>query len=159
MSADRFIATFASGCFWGVEEAFRQSGKILSSRVGYMGGTTLHPTYKDVCTGKTGHAEAVQVEYSRTVAYQDLLEIFWSIHDPTTLNRQGPDIGSQYRSVVFCHSPEQYDAAMKSKASRPGKIVTEIIKAEDMVFYPAEDYHQKYLSKNPGRGCHVYYPN
>jgi len=156
-------ATFAAGCFWGVESAFRQLlGKgVVSTRVGYTGGHTSNPTYQDVCSHTTGHAEAVEVEYDPgKIGYEKLLEVFWSIHDPTTLNKQGPDVGDQYRSAIFYHSPEQRGLAEKSKAEldksgqfkRP--IVTEITQAG--VFYPAEDYHQQYFEKRDSEPtCHV----
>jgi len=153
-------ATFAAGCFWGVEEAFRTLNGVVSTRVGYTGGTLKTPTYKDVCTGKTGHAEAVEIEFNPDeVSYEQLLDVFWSIHDPTTLNRQGPDVGSQYRSVVFFHSSQQeaLARASKQKLEESGKhssrIVTQIAPAS--VFYVAEDYHQQYLKKRGAASCHV----
>jgi len=145
-------ATFGAGCFWGVEAAFRKIEGVASATVGYAGGSFKDPTYKDVCSGKTGHAEVVQVEYDPSrVSYEELLRVFWNIHDPTTLNRQGPDIGTQYRSAVFFHNPEQEAAATASKQKlqssgryqRP--IVTEITPASE--FYRAEDYHQQYFEK------------
>lgn len=148
------VATFAAGCFWGVESAFRELiGKgVVSTRVGYTGGHTTDPTYEQVCTHTTGHAEAVEVTFDPDkISYSKLLEVFWSIHDPTTLNRQGPDVGDQYRSAIFCHSDEQRKLAEQSKAEleKSGKykspVVTEIIEAG--VFYPAEDYHQQYFEK------------
>ncbi len=153
-------ATFAAGCFWGVEAAFRQVKGVVATRVGYTGGTLANPTYKDVCTDRTGHAEAVEVEYdSSRVSYDDLLKVFWTSHDPTTLNRQGPDFGTQYRSAVFFHSPEQEAAARSSRESlqesgrlkRP--IVTEITRAGE--FYPAEEYHQRYLEKRGLAHCAI----
>lgn len=145
-------ATFGAGCFWGTEEAFRKINGVLSTSVGYAGGHTANPTYEDVCAGGTGHAEAVQVDYDPgRVTYDELLEIFWSSHDPTQKNRQGPDVGSQYRSVIFYHSPEQMEAAENSKkradmSGRYGKpIVTEIVPAGE--FYRAEEYHQQYFKK------------
>ncbi len=145
-------ATFAAGCFWGVEATFLKVAGVLSTTVGYSGGSFEDPTYEDVCSGKTGHAEVVQVEFDPSqVSYEDLLEVFWSCHDPTTLNRQGPDIGSQYRSAVFFHEPDQEAAAIvsKEKLQSSGRyrapIVTEITPAS--AFYPAEDYHQRYLEK------------
>lgn len=153
-------ATFAAGCFWGVEAAFRQIKGVKSTSVGYTGGTLKNPTYKDVCTNTTGHAEAVQVEYNPSeVSYDELLNVFWSIHDPTTVNRQGPDIGTQYRSAIFTHTPEQEAAARASKErleasgklNRP--IATEITPASD--YYMAEDYHQQYLEKRGLASCHI----
>ena len=145
-------AAFAAGCFWGVEEVFRATPGVVSTRVGYTGGKTSNPSYEEVCADKTGHAEAVEVEFEpRKITYEKLLDIFWSIHDPTTANRQGPDIGTQYRSVIFYHSPEQKAAALKSKqaleksAEFNAPIVTEIVPADE--FYPAEEYHQKYYQK------------
>ena len=147
-------ATFGAGCFWHVEHIFANTTGVKSTAVGYTGGNTQNPTYEDVCTDKTGHAEAVEVEYDpQVVSYDDLLNIFWNNHDPTTLNRQGPDVGTQYRSAVFYHTQEQKDAAEKSKdtiaqsgryGDRP--IVTGIIPAEN--FYRAEEYHQKYFDKH-----------
>ncbi|MEO8128180.1 MAG: peptide-methionine (S)-S-oxide reductase MsrA [Bryobacteraceae bacterium] len=154
------IATFGAGCFWGVEAAFRQLAGVTGTAVGYLGGTLKNPTYKDVCTGKTGHAEVVQVDYDPAkVSYDDLLNVFWTNHDPTTLNRQGPDVGTQYRSAIFFHSPEQEAAARASKENMQasGKfrrpIVTEITQASD--FYIAEDYHQQYLEKRGLSHCHI----
>src|SRR5437867_13256443 len=145
-------AAFGMGCFWGAEAAFRQVPGVVNAAVGYMGGTLKNPTYRDVCTGKTGHAEAVQVEYDPAkVSYEDLLKVFWENHDPTTLNRQGPDIGTQYRSAIFYHDAEQQAAALASKEKlqssggykRP--IVTEITPAPEV--YRAEDSPQQYLEK------------
>ena len=153
-------ATFAAGCFWGVEAAFRQIKGVVSTSVGYMGGTLENPTYQDVCTDQTGHAEVVSVEYDPAqVSYEELLDIFWKIHDPTTLNRQGPDRGTQYRSAIFYYTSEQEAAAISSKQkleaerryNRP--IVTEIVPAS--TFYIAEDYHQQYLEKRGVHSCHV----
>ena len=153
-------ATFAAGCFWGVEAAFRQMEGVTATRVGYTGGDFKNPTYKDVCSGTTGHAEAVEVEYDPSrVTYEKLLEVFWENHDPTTLNRQGPDVGTQYRSAVFFLTPEQEAAAKasKEKLQRNGKykrpIVTEINPA--LEFYPAEDYHQQYLEKRGLAHCRI----
>jgi peptide-methionine (S)-S-oxide reductase len=153
-------ATFAAGCFWGVEATFRQIPGVISTRVGYTGGKTDSPTYKDVCTDRTGHAEAVEVEFDPAkVVYADLLKVFWENHDPTQLNRQGPDWGTQYRSAIFYHSPEQASEAQASKEAlershRYAKaIVTQIVPAE--TFYPAEDYHQQYLEKRGLASCHI----
>ncbi len=145
-------ATFGAGCFWGVEATFRKLAGVRSAVVGYSGGSFENPTYEDVCSGKTGHAEVVQLEYDPPeVSYEDLLDVFWNCHDPTTVNRQGPDIGTQYRSAVFFHDTDQESAAitfkekLQSSARYPSPIVTEITAAE--AFYPAEDYHQRYLEK------------
>lgn len=153
-------ATFAAGCFWGVEAAFRQVEGVVSTEVGYIGGTVQKPTYEQVCSGRTGHAEAVAVEYDPSrVSYDELLSVFWENHDPTTLNRQGPDIGAQYRSAVFFHTPEQEAAALASKQAlqQSGKykkpIVTEITAAPE--FYRAEDYHQQYFEKRGVSHCRV----
>jgi peptide-methionine (S)-S-oxide reductase len=153
-------ATFGAGCFWGVEAAYRQIPGVLSTAVGYLGGTLENPTYYDVCTGRTGHAEVVQVEYDPSrLTYDDLLTVFWENHDPTTLNRQGPDVGTQYRSAIFYHDDEQKEAAIKSKEERDlsGRyrrpIVTEITPATE--FYMAEDYHQQYLEKRGLSSCHI----
>ncbi|MFX0020496.1 MAG: peptide-methionine (S)-S-oxide reductase MsrA [Promethearchaeota archaeon] len=146
-------ATFGAGCFWGVEARFRKVKGVIGAVVGYSGGKTKNPTYKDVCTDKTGHAEVVQVTYDPSiVSYEELLEIFWNIHNPTTLNRQGWDIGTQYRSVVFYNSEEQKEKALKlkEKLDQSGRykkpIVTEITPASE--FYKAEEYHQRYYEKN-----------
>ena len=153
-------ATFAAGCFWGVEETFRQIKGVKATAVGYTGGHMDHPTYKDVCTHGTGHAEAVEVEYDPTeVTYEQLLKVFWENHDPTTVNRQGPDVGTQYRSAIFYHSPEQKAAAEASKdqLAKSGKyrreIATEIVPAA--TFWKAEDYHQQYLEKRGMASCHL----
>ena len=154
------LATFGAGCFWGVEVAFRQIPGVIGTAVGYLGGTLVNPTYHDVCTGRTGHAEVVQVEFDPSkVTYAQLLDVFWKNHDPTTLNRQGPDVGTQYRSAIFYHSPAQEKAAIASKEQltqsarfrRP--IVTEITPAS--AFYKAEDYHQQYLEKRGLASCHI----
>jgi len=149
-------ATFAAGCFWGVEAAFQKIEGVKSTLVGYTGGHFKNPTYKDVCSDKTGHAEAVQIAYDpNIVSYENLLEVFWLIHDPTTRNRQGPDVGSQYRSAIFFHTPQQAVAAKLSKAKLQKKIkkrvVTEIKPAS--VFYKAEEYHQRYLQKRNKTSC------
>jgi peptide-methionine (S)-S-oxide reductase len=149
-------ATFGAGCFWHVEEAFRKVKGVVSTAVGYIGGTKKNPTYEEVCTDTTGHAEVVQVEFDpRKVSYEELLKIFWSIHDPTTRNRQGPDVGTQYRSVIFYHNEKQRIAAEKSKKLEQQKykksIVTEIVSAEE--FYRAEEYHQQYLEKRGLKTC------
>jgi peptide-methionine (S)-S-oxide reductase len=153
-------ATFAAGCFWGVEATFRQIPGVTSTRVGYTGGNLVNPTYKDVCTDRTGHAEAVEVEFDPSkVSYEQLLEVFWENHDPTQLNRQGPDYGTQYRSAIFFHSPEQEQSARESKEklknSRqfPRPVVTQIVPAVN--FYEAEDYHQQYLEKRGLASCHI----
>jgi len=153
-------ATFAAGCFWGVEATFRQLPGVTSTRVGYTGGNVSNPTYKDVCTDTTGHAEAVEVEYDPAkISYDQLLNVFWENHDPTQLNRQGPDWGKQYRSAIFFHSPEQEREAKASKEklekshrfSKP--IVTQIVPAT--TFFQAEDYHQQYLEKKGLASCHI----
>lgn len=155
-------ATFAAGCFWGVEEAFYKIPGVISTRVGYIGGDEKkypNPSYKLVCTDKTGHAEAVEVVFdSQKINYSKLLDIFWGIHNPTTLNRQGLDFGTQYRSVIFYHNEKQKKEAQESlkkeqKKLGAKKIVTQIVKAGK--FYEAEEYHQKYFEKNPGAGCHI----
>ncbi len=153
-------ATFAAGCFWGVEEAFRALPGVSATTVGYTGGSMKNPTYKDVCGGRTGHAEAVEVEFDPAqISYLQLLSVFFQSHDPTTLNRQGPDIGAQYRSAIFFHDAEQEAGARGAKAELEKKgifkrpIVTEIAPASE--FYRAEDYHQQYLEKRGMRSCHV----
>ncbi|MGZ3676493.1 MAG: peptide-methionine (S)-S-oxide reductase MsrA [Ktedonobacterales bacterium] len=153
-------ATFGAGCFWGVEAAFRQIPGVVATAVGYEGGKTDNPSYRDVCSHTTGHAEVVEVEYDPTrVSYDDLLAVFWDEHDPTQLNRQGPDIGDQYRSVVFYHTPEQQAAATASRdrLAQSGKyrrpIVTLIEPAG--TFYLAEDYHQQYLEKRGLSTCKI----
>jgi peptide-methionine (S)-S-oxide reductase len=149
-------ATFGAGCFWGVEAAFRQLEGVTRTRVGYSGGTLENPTYKDVCSHTTGHAEVVEVTYDpERVSYEELLDVFWRKHDPTQLNRQGWDLGDQYRSVVFFHDREQQGAALRSKAQEqanwPAPVVTQIEPAE--TFYEAEDYHQQYLEKRGRAAC------
>ena len=154
-------ATFAAGCFWGVEAAFRQVEGVVDTTVGYSGGHFDNPTYEDVCSDQTGHAEAVLVEFDPSrVSYEQLLDVFWNCHDPTTANRQGPDIGSQYRSVIFCHDDAQRAAAVASRERfqqagpyrRP--IVTEIVPAA--AFHRAEEHHQRYFEKHGGGSCHVH---
>ena len=153
-------ATFGAGCFWGVEAAFRQTPGVGATAVGYAGGTLANPTYEDVCTDRTGHAEVVQVEFDPdAVSYNRLLDVFWESHDPTQRNRQGPDIGSQYRSVIFYHTPEQREKAEQSrdrleksaKLARP--IATQILPASE--FYRAEEYHQQYLEKRGLAHCRI----
>jgi len=153
-------ATFGAGCFWGVETAFRQLDGVVDAAVGYLGGSLENPTYQDVCTGTTGHAEVVEVQYDPLiVSYDQLLDLFWKMHDPTTLNRQGPDVGTQYRSAIFYHDDEQKQAAEASRDRlqqnghfhRP--IVTEITPAS--TFYRAEEYHQQYLAKRGRSSCHL----
>lgn len=151
-------ATFGAGCFWGVEAAFRQVKGVIRTSVGFMGGQLENPSYEDVCTDRTGHAEVVQVEYDPAhVRYADLLAVFWKNHDPTTLNRQGPDVGTQYRSVIFYHTPEQQTEALASiqalqaGATLRGPIVTQIVPAGK--YYPAEEYHQQYLEKRGLSSC------
>jgi peptide-methionine (S)-S-oxide reductase len=162
-------AIFAAGCFWGVEAEFRRADGVLGTRVGYTGGSTEHPTYRQVCGRRTGHAEAVEVTFDpERISYEELLERFWATHDPTTKNRQGPDLGSQYRSAIFFTSPEQLDEATRSKEQEQAKledsggrglfhhrkrIVTEITPAA--TFWPAEDYHQQYLEKRGQASCNV----
>jgi peptide-methionine (S)-S-oxide reductase len=152
-------ATFAAGCFWGVEDIFSQQKGVVSTEVGYTGGHTENPTYQEVCTGATGHAEAVLVTFDPAIiSYQALLNLFWQMHDPTTLNRQGPDIGTQYRSAIYYHSDQQQAEATASKdalnqsGKLPSPVVTEIAPA--VIFYPAEAYHQKYNQKH-GRHCRI----
>jgi peptide-methionine (S)-S-oxide reductase len=153
------LATFAAGCFWGVEESFRKIKGVKSTMVGYTGGRWENPTYNDVCADLTGHAEAIQLQYDpQEVSYEDLLEVFWSIHNPTTKNRQGFDYGIQYRSVIFYHTPEQELSARRSieeleKSGRfSNRIVTEIVPAA--TFYKAEEYHQKYYEKKGSGSCY-----
>jgi len=149
------IATFGAGCFWGVEAAYQKINGVIKTIVGYMGGTTKNPSYEDVCTDKTGHAEVVQVQFNnKIVKYEELLDVFWKIHDPTQLNRQGFDIGTQYRSVIFYHNEKQKILAEKSKNKQEKskkQIVTEIVPAKE--FYKAEEYHQNYLKKQGRASC------
>jgi peptide-methionine (S)-S-oxide reductase len=153
-------ATFAAGCFWGVEARFQQLPGVIATAVGYEGGLLASPTYQQVCTDRTGHAEAVEIDFDPSkISYQQLLDEFFALHDPTQLNRQGPDWGSQYRSVVFYRSPEQEKAAKETIArltaekrfSKP--VVTQVVPAE--TFWRAEDYHQKYLEKRGAVSCHI----
>ena len=152
------IATFAAGCFWGVEAAFRQIDGVISTQVGYTRGKMENPSYEDVCTDETGHAEAVEVTFdTKMVSYEKLLEVFWSNHNPTQGNRQGPDVGTQYRSSIFYHNAKQKELAEKSlkeqQKKHDKKITTEIKPAEK--FYRAEEYHQQYLEKKGLRSCHI----
>jgi len=149
-------AIFAAGCFWGVEANFRKVDGVKSTRVGYIGGEFSHPTYKDVCSHKTGHAEAIEIEFDPSkVSYDDLLNIFWDTHDPTTLNRQGPDVGTQYRSAIFFLNSKQREIAISSKVKQEDSkrfdkpIVTQIVPASD--FWEAEEYHQNYIEKKQKR--------
>jgi len=142
-------ATFGAGCFWKPEHVFRQVDGVVSTSVGYMGGDTNNPSYEQVCTGRTGHVEVVQVEYDPArISYDELLDIFWQSHDPSQHNRQGPDVGSQYRSAVFTHdaAQEQVAEASRKKVESAGKVATEVTPAAD--YWPAEDYHQQYVEKN-----------
>lgn len=159
-NTEKAKATFAAGCFWGVEETFRRLSGVISTQVGYTAGNLPDPDYRAVCSGTTGHAEAVEVEYHPTeVSYERLLDVFWENHDPTTLNRQGPDVGTQYRSGIYYHDDTQKSQALTSKERRQASgnyrrpIVTEILPAP--VFYPAEEYHQQYLAKRGMPGCHL----
>lgn len=150
-------ATFAAGCFWGIEAAFRKAGGVVGTRVGYTGGSLDNPTYEDVCSHKTGHAEAVEITFDpQKVAYEKLLQLFWKIHDPTQVNRQGPDVGSQYRSVIFYHNTKQKKFAIASKEKEQKKhakpISTQIVPATK--FWRAEEYHQRYLEKRGSNICH-----
>lgn len=154
------LATFAAGCFWGVEQEFRKQKGVLATAVGFMGGHTSNPTYKEVCYENTGHAEVVQLEFNpKVVAYTELLDVFWHLHNPTTLNRQGPDVGDQYRSAVFFHTPEQKKAAvttmeeLQKSGELDARIVTQIASAS--TFTKAEEYHQQYVEKGGSAGCHI----
>ena len=160
MGKDIGKATFGAGCFWGVEKVFGALDGVVSTQVGYVGGDLKDPTYEQVCSGRTGHAEAVEVTYDPSkIGFEDLVEVFFRHHDPTTLDRQGNDVGTQYRSVIFYHTPEQKETAQKAKDllgqakifKKP--VVTEIAPAPQ--FYKAEEYHQKYLQKNPHGYCHI----
>jgi peptide-methionine (S)-S-oxide reductase len=158
MNATTQTATFAAGCFWGVEAAFRQIPGVLDAVSGYIGGTTQDPTYRDVCGHGTGHAEAVEVTFDPSrVTYEQLLQAFWNLHDPTQVNRQGPDVGDQYRSAIFTYSAEQMRAATASRdaeqANHRRPIATQILTAP--TFYKAEEYHQRYFEKNGGAACHI----
>ena len=153
------IATFGAGCFWGVEAAFQRVSGVIATAVGYSGGHTQNPTYQDVCTDETGHAEVVQVTFDPAkVSYEQLLNVFWQVHDPTQVNRQGPDFGTQYRTAIFFHTPEQEAIAKQSRETLeaggkfPRPIATEIARAGK--FYRAEEYHQKYLQKRGAASCH-----
>ncbi|HJY89697.1 MAG: peptide-methionine (S)-S-oxide reductase MsrA [Candidatus Acidiferrum sp.] len=154
------VATFGAGCFWGVEAAFRRTPGVIDAAVGYSGGDLEKPTYKDVCTDETGHAEVVQVTFDpQKLNYSQLLDVFWKIHDPTQVNRQGPDFGKQYRTVIFFHSRDQEEIARKSKQAleSSGKfrhpIATEISPVK--TFWRAEEYHQRYLEKRGAESCHI----
>ncbi|MEO3762840.1 peptide-methionine (S)-S-oxide reductase MsrA [Streptomyces sp. B8F3] len=158
------VADFGLGCFWGAERNFWQTPGVWTTLVGYQGGHTTHPTYEEVCSGRTGHTEAVRVVYDpAAVSYEELLKLFWESHDPTQGFRQGNDIGTQYRSAIYTHTPAQAKAADASRASYEqvlktsgyGEITTEILPAADRPFYPAEAYHQQYLDKNPGGYCGI----
>lgn len=157
---DKQLATFGAGCFWGVEAAFQRVAGVSATAVGYLGGTMKSPTYEDVCSGDTGHAEVVQVEFDPSkVSYEELLEVFWSCHNPTTLNRQGPDIGTQYRSAIFVHDAAQEASATASKQEQndsgrfPKPIATEITQTSE--FYRAEERHQQYLEKRGLTSCSI----
>lgn len=160
--AELETATVAGGCFWGIEHLFRKLAGVHSAVSGYIGGHTADPEYRAVCTGLTGHAEAVQIRFDpEVISYPEILHFFWEVHDPTTLNRQGPDIGTQYRSAIFVHNADQREQAEESKRwaqqffAQP--IVTEVVDATE--FYTAEEYHQEYFSKHPGHGgCHIRRP-
>jgi methionine-S-sulfoxide reductase len=153
-------AIFGAGCFWGVEEYFLRLEGVIQTSVGYSGGQSKNPTYREVCGGQTGHAEVVAMEFDPSVIqYSELLQHFWKMHDPSLLNRQGPDVGSQYRSIILTTSPAQKqeaDASKKKLIDSGHKVVTGIEELQE--YWPAEDYHQQYMRKNPGTGCHVHLP-
>jgi peptide-methionine (S)-S-oxide reductase len=154
-------ATFGAGCFWGVEEAFRHVRGVMATSVGFSGGCVEYPSYECVCTGETGHAEVVQLEFDPDeVAYEDLLSAFWDIHDPTTPNRQGSDVGEQYRSVIFYHNDEQRRLAVEARDNlqRSGRFARPVVTAIEPAgpFYPAEEYHQCYIEKRGMKGCHIW---
>ncbi len=158
MSAGTETATFAAGCFWGVEVDFRNTPGVTAAQVGYAGGQTESPTYEQVCSGGTGHAEAVEITFDPSeISYAELVDKFWELHDPTQMNRQGWDVGTQYRSAIFTHSPAQAEVAAESKARAqarfPQPIATEIVDAP--TFWPAEEYHQQYLVKNGRATCRI----
>ena len=159
MSAQRETATFAAGCFWGVEVEFRNTPGVKDAQVGYIGGQTANPTYKEVCGGRTGHAEAVEVTFDPDeIEYAELVDRFWKLHDPTQVNRQGWDVGTQYRSAIFAHSPEQARVARESlERAQSGfrkPIATQIV-TDETPFWPAEEYHQQYLVKNGRASCAI----
>jgi len=159
VSAQLEKATFAAGCFWGVEVEFRNTPGVKAAQVGYIGGSTVDPTYKEVCSGRTGHAEAVEVTFDPSeIAYGELVDRFWKLHDPTQKNRQGWDLGTQYRSAIFTHSTEQAETARKSleqaQAGFRKPIATQIV-ADETPFWPAEEYHQQYLVKNGRASCAI----
>ena len=158
--AEHQFATFGAGCFWGVEAAFRDLPGVIATEVGYSGGTTVNPSYEDVCTDRTGHAEVVRVEFDPAqVAYRELLRVFWDNHDPTQVNRQGPDVGAQYRSVIFYHTEEQEAEAQasRSEVEQSGRYRRPVVTALQPApaFYRAEEYHQQYLEKRGLRHCHL----
>lgn len=160
MKGETEKATFGAGCFWGVEAAFRKVKGVVSTAVGFMGGRLESPSYRDVCTGTTGHVEVVQILYDPTrVSYQDLLQVFWRIHDPTTVNRQGPDLGTQYRSVIFYHHPDQEAQARRSREEmqQSGRFTREIVTQIEPagVFWKAEEYHQQYFEKTGRSSCRI----
>ena len=154
------VATFGAGCFWGVEAAFRMQKGVTNAVAGYTGGTTTHPTYSDVCSGQTGHIEALEITFDPDIiSYQRLLDVFWQIHDPTLTNRQGNDIGSQYQATIFYHNDNQKEAGEESKekleqSGRYDRPIATLIKPA-IKFWPAEEEHQRYLEKHPGGYCHI----